>query len=131
MADTGGQRQDLPLNDDTRRIIGAFYHVYDTLGYGLLETVYRNSLAITLRKYGFVVTSEAPVDAWFEGERVGVFRADLIVDGAIVLELKVASSIHPIHEVQLVNYLKASGLQLGFVFNFGPKPTFKRRVFTR
>ncbi|MDB4909106.1 MAG: uncharacterized protein JWO05_3890 [Gemmatimonadetes bacterium] len=129
-ADERGKLPRLERGDTTGRIINAFYHVYGTLGYGYLESVYRNAFAMTLRKRGFDVITEGELTVNFEGEIVGSFRADLLVDLSIVLELKTAKAIDPAHEAQLLNYLKTSGLELGFVFNFGPKPTFSRRAFT-
>ena len=131
MTDIAGLRRTFPRDDLAGRIIGAFYHVYDTLGYGHLESIYRNSLAITLRKRGMNVEAEVGLEAWFEGERVGQFRADLLVNREIVVEIKSAEAIHGAHLAQLHNYLKISGKEVGLLFNFGPRPSFKRRSFER
>ena len=100
------------------------------MGYGFLESVYRNALASTLRKRGFDVVAEAELGVSFEGECVGSFRADLVIDLAVVVELKAARAIEPVHQAQLLNYLKVSGMELGFLFNFGPKAEFRRQVLT-
>ncbi|MCM2355808.1 MAG: GxxExxY protein [Arenimonas sp.] len=112
----------------TERVIGAFYSVYNELGSGFLEQVYENALAICLREQGFDVGQQIAVDVYFRGNRVGEYRADLIVSKRLLIEVKVASMIAPAHEAQLVNYLKATGLPVGLLLNFGPKPQFKRRV---
>ncbi|MDB4908486.1 MAG: uncharacterized protein JWO05_3270 [Gemmatimonadetes bacterium] len=118
-------------NDDTTgRIIRAFYHVYREMGEGHLESVYKNAMAITLRNHGMSVEIEAPILATFENQPVGRFRADLLINRQIVVELKAAKSLDPAHVKQLINYLKSSGLSIGFVFNFGTRPDFVRRVFT-
>lgn len=117
-------------DDSTGRIIGAFYHVYREMGEGHLETVYRNAMALTMQKRGLRVQMEAPLEATFEDQVVGHFRADILVNERVVVELKAASAITPAHARQLTNYLKSSGLTIGFVFNFGPRPDFIRRIFT-
>ena len=115
-----------------RRVIKskAFYHVYNTLGYGFLEKVYENALAATLRKAGFEVVQQAPVKVFFEGVLVGEYFADLVVNSCIILEIKAAESIHSAHEAQLVNYLKATPIEVGLLFNFGQTPEFRRKLFT-
>jgi GxxExxY protein len=114
----------------SKTIIKCFYDVYNTLGYGFLEKVYENSLAIELRKLGFVISQQAPITVFYESVVVGEYFADLIVENKIILELKVSEAISEIHKIQLLNYLKASKIGVGYVLNFGPKPTFKRQVFT-
>ncbi|MDB4909088.1 MAG: uncharacterized protein JWO05_3872 [Gemmatimonadetes bacterium] len=127
MTENAGQRREFARDDVPGRIIQGYYHVYRSLGHGHLESVYRNALAITLRKREMRAVTEVALDAWFEGECVGRFRADLLVNDEIVVEIKAAEAIHGIHMAQLQNYLKISGKKLGFLFNFGPKPDFKRR----
>jgi GxxExxY protein len=113
----------------TDQIINAFCKVYNTLGFGFLEKVYENALALELRKRGLDVVSQVPVQVYYEGQPVGNYFADLLVQSLIILELKAASSIASEHGMQLVNYLKASRLEVGLVLNFGMKPEFQRRIF--
>ena len=95
-----------------------------------MEKVYENSLRISLCKSGFVVEQQFPISVHFEGEVVGEYFADLLVNNVVVIELKAAQAISPEHEAQLLNYLKATGYQVGLILNFGPKPEFRRKVFT-
>ena len=113
----------------TDRIIKAFYKVYNTLGYGFLEKVYENSLALELRRLGFSVEQQQPINVFYEGEVVGEYFADLIVEDVVILELKAAEAMSEAHEAQLVNYLRATEIEVGLLFNFGPKPQFKRKIF--
>src|SRR5688572_32490650 len=117
--------------DITEQIIKAYFHVYNTLGYGFLEKVYENALAASLRKNGFEVVQQMPVKVFFEGMLVGDYFADLIVNGCIIVEIKAAESLHSAHEAQLVNYLKATPIEVGLLFNFGQTPEFKRKLFTK
>lgn len=113
----------------TQRIIGAFYQVYNELGQGFLESVYLNSLAIALGDIGVRVEKEQPITVHFRGQTVGEFRSDLLVEGRVLCELKAVSSIDPAFEAQLLNYLRATDIEVGLLLNFGPKPEFKRLVF--
>jgi GxxExxY protein len=114
----------------TSKIIGAFYVVYNTLGYGFLEKVYENALVIELRKLGMLVEQQKKIDVFYDGQRVGEYYADILVDEYVVLELKAADALAPEHEAQLINYLKATDLEVGLLFNFGSKPQFARRILT-
>jgi len=113
----------------TEKIISAFYQVYNTLGYGFLEKVYRNAMAIELRKQGLAITVEAPITVYYEGEVVGEYFADLLVAGAVIVELKAARQLAANHEAQLLNYLKATPYEVGLLLNFGPKPAVKRKAY--
>lgn len=115
----------------TSDIINAFYHVYNTLGYGFLEKVYENALAKELTKRGHFVKQQVPIQVFYEEQTVGEYFADLLVDGEVILELKAAEEIAKPHETQLVNYLKATDIQVGLLLNFGPKAEFKRKIFTK
>ncbi|MFK7936812.1 MAG: GxxExxY protein [Saprospiraceae bacterium] len=118
-------------SDLTGQIIKEAYHVYNTLGYGFLESVYEKALAIRLRKIGIKNTiQQLPIQVYFEGEQVGDFRADLAVNDVVIIELKAVKEMHEKHEVQLVNYLKATKIEVGLVINFGEEIQIKRRVFT-
>jgi len=117
-------------SDLTEQIIKAAYYVFNYLGTGFLESVYEKSLALKLKQEGFLVKRQEPIKVYFEEELVGDFRADLVVDEKVIVELKAVEELHPIHEVQLVNYLKATEIELGLLINFGNKITIKRRVFS-
>ena len=114
----------------TDSIIGTFYEVYNELGFGFLESVYENSLAIALRDKGFNVLQQIAVPVWFRGKQVGDFDADLLIERLVLLELKAVRSIDSAHHAQLLNYLKATEIEVGLIFNFGPKPEFKRMAFS-
>jgi GxxExxY protein len=110
----------------TDLIIGVFYDVYNELGFGFLESVYRNSLYLALLEKGLVVEVEAPVAVFFRGKNVGDFRADLIINKTILLELKTAEQIVAAHESQVLNYLRSTSIELGIILNFGPKLQVRR-----
>jgi len=112
----------------TETVIGAFFAVYSELGHGFLEQVYENAMAIALRQQGWQVVQQPAIDVLFRGQRVGEYRADLLIPGKLIVEIKAAATISAVHEAQLLNYLKATGVRVGLLLNFGPKPQFKRRV---
>lgn len=114
----------------TYRILGAFFGVYRILGWGFLESVYRRSMAVALQEAGARVIVEAPLPVHFSGQLVGEFRADLIVDNQVIVELKAAGSLAPEHRAQVINYLKASTFERGLLLNFGPKPAYERILLT-
>lgn len=113
----------------TEKVIGIFYSVYNELGPGFLETIYENSMTIALREAGLEVSQQVPLAVWFRNRTVGEFRMDLLVENKLALELKAVSQLMPIHAFQLVNYLKATRLEVGLLLNFGPKPQLKRCVY--
>ena len=117
-------------SDITEKIIKAFYKVYNTLGYGFLEKVYENSLFIELVAIGLFVKKQEQIKVYYEGKEVGEYYADLIVEGCVIVELKAAETLCEEHEFQLVNYLKATEIEVGLLLNFGKKPEFKRKVFS-
>ena len=115
----------------TETIIGCAYQVYKKLGYGFLESVYERSLLIELKKAGLNAASQVPIDVMYDGNCVGSFFADIIVEGTIIIELKSVSKIITAHEVQLVNYLTATGKPVGLILNFGEHGVeVKRKVRT-
>ena len=116
--------------EKTELIINAFYKVYNRLGYGFLERVYHNAFLIELRNIGFNVKSEYPIKVIYEGVEVGDYFADIIVDDCIIIENKAAETLREDHEYQLINYLKATEMEVGLLFNFGRMPSFKRKLFT-
>ena len=115
--------------DTTELIIKAFYKVYNTLGYGFLEKVYGNALAIELSKLGLDVIQEVRIAVYYGGEVVGEYFADLLVAGVVIVELKAVKRLLEEHEAQLLNYLKATSYEVGLLLNFGPKPEVKRKAF--
>jgi GxxExxY protein len=115
--------------DLTEKIIGAFYRVSNTLGYGFSEKVYENALAIELRKLGLKVEQQARIVVYYEGEVVGEYQADLVVNGVVIVELKAVRQLADEHEAQLLNYLKATPIEVGLLLNFGPKADIKRKVY--
>lgn len=114
----------------TSLIIKAFYKVYNTLGHGFLEKVYENSMAIELKKMGLGVLHQVKIDVFYDGEKAGNYFADLVVEEKIIIELKAMEALITEHEAQLVNYLKATPIEVGLLLNFGEKPQHKRRVLT-
>jgi len=116
--------------DLTEVILKAFYTVYNTLGYGFLEKVYENALLLELRRRGLRVHQQVPIKVYYAGQVVGEYFADLLVEDKVIVELKAAEALSPAHEAQLLNYLKATGISVGLVLNFGPRPEFRRKVFT-
>jgi GxxExxY protein len=119
----------LKHRETIERIIGLFYEVYNELGHGFLESVYENSLAIALLAAGFKVDRQIPIPVWFRGQKVGDFKADVIVNGIVLLELKAAKTIDRTFEKQLLNYLRATEIEVGLLLNFGETPEFRRFVF--
>ena len=119
----------LAHRDLSRRVIGAFYRTYKELGFGFLESVYENAFAVELAESGLDVRQQHPVDVRYKGRLVGEFRADLLIENVLLVEIKCTRSLLPVHEAQLLNYLKATGIGIGFLVNFGPRPEFRRRVF--
>lgn len=113
----------------TDKIIKSFFQVYNTLGYGFLEKVYENALAIELRKNGLEVKCQHPISVLYENEVVGQYFADLIVNNTVIIELKAAKEITVENECQLMNYLKATNIELGFVMNFGKEAEYRRKIF--
>jgi GxxExxY protein len=113
----------------TQKIIGVFYDVYNELGPGFLESVYHKSLALALDSEGLCVCSRVNIPVWFRGHQVGQFEADLLVENCVILELKAARALDSSHQAQLLNYLRATGIEVGLLLNFGPKPEFKRLAY--
>jgi GxxExxY protein len=116
--------------DITEKIIKSFYQVYNTLGYGFLERVYQKALLIELKKSGFTCNEEYPVKVYYDEIQVGDYRADIIVENKVIIENKASEAICEEHEFQLINYLKATEIEIGLLLNFGKKPEFRRKIFT-
>lgn len=115
----------------TSKIIAAFYKVYNNLGYGFLEKVYENALVIELNKVGLTVRQQVPIQVYYDGKVVGEYFADLLVDDKVIVELKATKAIVDAHEAQLINYLKATNIEVGLLLNFGTEAKFKRKIFTQ
>lgn len=114
----------------TSRIISCFYKVYNTLGFGFLEKVYENALMFELKKCGLNVEKQKPINVIYEGNIVGEYFADLIVENKVIIELKATESLIEEHELQLLNYLKATEIEIGLLLNFGKKPEIRRKIFS-
>ncbi len=113
----------------TEKIIKAFYNVYNTLGFGFLEKVYENSMKIELMKMGMKVESQKNIKVHYLGYEVGDYFADLVVNSLEIVELKAAESLCEEHEAQLINYLKATNIEVGLLLNFGKKAELRRKIF--
>ena len=113
----------------TQTIIRVFYEVYNELGHGFLESVNEEAMAIALTQNGIKAIRQQALPVWFRGRQVGDFRADLVVSDAVIVGLKAARCLEPVHEAQLLNYLRASNIEVGLLLNFGPIPKIKRMVF--
>ena len=116
--------------DLTDRIIQAFYRVYNELGFGFLENVYQNAFFFELQKKGFKVEAQKAIDVYYQAQIVGKYKADLVVDDLIILELKAVDYLIDEHELQLINYLKATDKEIGLLLNFGKEPEIRRKIFT-
>jgi GxxExxY protein len=125
---SGGQ---IYQKEITGVIIKCFYQVYNRLGYGFLEKVYENALKFELECQGFEVKKQHPIQVFYRGQPVGNYFADLIVNDIVILELKACEVLRQEHECQLINYLKATGIEIGLLFNFGPEADFRRNIFTK
>src|SRR5690348_1320904 len=123
-----GTRQ-LKHHELTEKIIGVFFDVYNELGHGFLESIYKQALFIALTERELHVGCEVPTPVVFRGRGIGDFRADMVVNSPVILELKAARSIDSAHEKQLLNYLRATELEVGLLLNFGTKPEFRCLVF--
>jgi len=120
---------DLKYPETSGPLIDLFFEVYRSLGYGFLERVYANAMVLAGRELGLEIRQNVPICVSFQGSVVGRYQADLVVNNVVIAELKACKAILPEHEAQLLNYLKATKFEVGILFNFGPKPRYKRMVF--
>jgi GxxExxY protein len=120
---------DLKHGSHTDKILKVFYDVYNELGHGFLESVYHRSLVLALESVGLNVCNRVAIPVWFRGHQVGLFEADVLVESCVLLELKAARSLDSAHHAQLLNYLRATDIEVGLLLNFGERPEFKRVVF--
>ena len=114
----------------TGEIITAFYIVYNKLGYGFLEKVYEKAVLIELKKRNFDCGAQAPIEVLYEEQPVGLYFADILVNDAVIIEIKATENLCEEHEFQLINYLKATKNEVGLLLNFGKKPQIKRKIYT-
>jgi GxxExxY protein len=120
----------LKYQELTGQVIQCAFKVHKILGFGFLENIYQNALLIELEKNGLKAVKEAPIQVSYDGRVIGEYIADVLVEDRIILELKSVKEFHPAHEAQLVNYLKATGLEIGLLINFGERVEIKRKVLT-
>jgi GxxExxY protein len=113
----------------TDAIICCFYTVYNTLGFGFLEKVYVNALLVEFEIRGIKAMSQSPISVLYGNRQVGEFFADILVENAVIIEVKAVKNLAVEHEAQLLNYLKATEIEVGLLLNFGPQPQIKRRSF--
>jgi GxxExxY protein len=118
-------------SDITKLIIEGFFNVYNKLGFGFLESVYEKALMFELAKNGLRCSRQFPIKVLYDSMNVGNYFADILVNDSVVIEIKAAASLCEDHEKQLINYLKATEIEVGLLLNFGVKPQFKRKVFAR
>lgn len=120
---------DLKHGSLTDQILRVFYDVYNELGHGFLESVYHRSFAMALKSLGLNVSSRVAIPLWFRGHQVGHFQGDILVENCVLLELKAVRALDSAHRAQLLNYLRATDIEVGLLLNFGEKPEFKRLIF--
>jgi GxxExxY protein len=113
----------------TQKIIGVFFDVYNELGHGFLESVYETAFEVALVSKGMSVFRQIEVPVRFRGRKIGDFTADMLVEKSVLLELKASRSLDQAHEAQLLNYLRATEIEVGMLFSFGLKPEFKRLAY--
>ncbi len=113
----------------TREIIKAAQNVHNALGNGFLEKVYHNAMVRELRKMGLDAASEKPITVYYDGQVVGEYLADIVVADKVILEIKAVQAVNAVHEAQLVNYLKATDIEVGLLLNFGKSLEVNRKIF--
>ncbi|OHB89148.1 MAG: GxxExxY protein [Planctomycetes bacterium RIFCSPHIGHO2_02_FULL_40_12] len=121
--------EDFKYKELTEKIIKIFYTVYNKLGYGFLEKVYEKAMMKELKKEDIPAVSQYAITVVYEDEIIGEYFTDILVDNKVIVEIKAAKSLAIENEAQLLNYLKATEIEVGLLLNFGPKPDFKRKVF--
>lgn len=123
-------KMELVHQDITNKVIEAFYKVYNELGFGFLEKIYQNALFLELTAMNLFCEKQKPIKVHYNGQIIGEYFADLIINDCVILELKAAEILAGEHEMQLINYLKATDIEVGLLLNFGKKPQFRRKLFT-
>lgn len=117
----------MDIDNLTYRVIGSAYKVHTTLGFGFLEKVYENALKLELKKRGINVQQQARLPVWYESQQVGLYYPDLWIETQLIIEIKAAVALAPEHEMQLVHYLAATGIDHGLLINFGATVQIKRK----
>jgi len=120
---------DLKYSELTERLIGIYFEVYRELGYGFLEHIYEKAFVMLLEERSIHFQQQVPLRVTFRGNELGEFRADLIIESVVIVELKAVQKIDLAHEKQILNYLRATNVEVGLIFNFGPSAQFRRIVF--
>ena len=119
-----------PHQELPREIISAAYEVHQELAWGFLEKLYENALVLQANRRGLKVKAQAEIEVRYKGDAVGVYYADMLVNDEVICEIKAVEPINNAHQAQLLNYLKATGIKVGLILNFGPKRVdVKRMVF--
>jgi GxxExxY protein len=113
----------------TNQILKSFFCVYNKLGHGFLERIYKNALSLELKNCGLEILKEHPIKVYYCDQLMGEYYADMVVENLVIVEVKAVETLIQTHEAQLLNYLKATEIEVGMLLNFGPKPQFRRRVF--
>jgi len=121
---------DLLYSDITDKALKAYYNVYNRLGFGFLEKVYENAMLLEFAEINVYCERQKPIKVYYKDKIVGEYYADIMIENKVVLELKAAEALAEAHELQLINYLKATELEVGLLLNFGRKPAFFRKIFT-
>jgi GxxExxY protein len=116
-------------SDLTGKILGAFFQLHREMGFGFSEKVYQASLALLLEEFGMVVEQQKPIKVYFRDKVVGEYVADMIVNKAVLLELKAVERLADVHSAQLLNYLKSTEIEVGLLLNFGPQAEFRRKIY--
>ncbi len=111
-------------------ILKIYYDVYNELGYGFLEKVYQNAMYLELKSLGYKVEAQEKIKVYYKSQLVGEYFADLIIEDVIIIELKACECLRDEHKAQLLNYLKATKIEIGLLLNFGTTPEFKRSIYT-
>jgi len=121
--------QDFKYKELTEKIIKIFYKIYNKLDYGFLEKVYENAMMVEFKKEGIPAVPQSPIKVFYDGEVIGEYYADILIDNKIILEIKASRNLVDENEAQLLNYLKATNVEVGLLFNFGIKPEVRRKAF--
>jgi len=126
---SGTRKQDFKYKELTEKIIKIFYRVYNKLGYDFLEKIYENAMMIEFRRECIPAVPQSPIKVFYEGEIIGEYYADILVDNKVIVEIKAAKCLVEENEAQLLNYLKATDIEVGLLLNFSTKPELKRKAF--
>ena len=121
--------ENLKHSEITGAVIKAFYKVYNSLGFGFLEKVYENALIIELHELDLTVEQQRPIAVYYRDQLVGEYFADLIVNNCVIVELKTGESMSRAHEAQLINYLRATDIEVGLLLHFGQSAEYRRKIF--